>query len=91
VFRVRVSLNPSSPGYWPVNLTRGNIFFSRGLERCRPSLYEPRRHCLLLLFAGWSLSVIPLTAADLDHAETVSPKHVVEAVQYGSLDRNYWS
>ena len=31
------------------------------------------------------------TIADLDHAERVSAKHLAEAVQYRSLDRNYWS
>jgi magnesium chelatase family protein len=31
------------------------------------------------------------TIADLDNAERVSAKHLAEAVQYRSLDRNYWS
>jgi magnesium chelatase family protein len=31
------------------------------------------------------------TVADLGEAERVSAKHVAEAVQYRSLDRNYWS
>ena len=31
------------------------------------------------------------TIADLDGSGTVSAKHVAEAVQYRSLDRNYWS
>jgi magnesium chelatase family protein len=31
------------------------------------------------------------TVADLDHSPTVSAKHVAEAVQYRSLDRNYWN
>jgi magnesium chelatase family protein len=31
------------------------------------------------------------TIADLDHAETVSAKHLAEAVQYRNLDRNYWT
>jgi magnesium chelatase family protein len=31
------------------------------------------------------------TIADLDESAAVSAKHVAEAVQYRSLDRNYWS
>src|SRR5271154_4630660 len=31
------------------------------------------------------------TIADLDHADCVSAKHLAEAVQYRSLDRNYWT
>jgi magnesium chelatase family protein len=31
------------------------------------------------------------TIADLDRKEQVSAKHLAEAVQYRSLDRNYWS
>jgi magnesium chelatase family protein len=31
------------------------------------------------------------TIADLGGAPTVESKHVAEAVQYRSLDRNYWS
>jgi len=31
------------------------------------------------------------TIADLDHSEPVSAKHLAEAVQYRSLDRNCWS
>jgi magnesium chelatase family protein len=30
------------------------------------------------------------TVADLDHAQDISSKHLAEAVQYRSLDRNYW-
>jgi magnesium chelatase family protein len=31
------------------------------------------------------------TVADLDSAERVSAEHLAEAVQYRSLDRNYWA
>jgi magnesium chelatase family protein len=31
------------------------------------------------------------TIADLDYAESVTAKHLAEAVQYRSLDRSYWS
>jgi magnesium chelatase family protein len=31
------------------------------------------------------------TVADLDESGHVSTKHLAEAVQYRSLDRNYWT
>jgi magnesium chelatase family protein len=31
------------------------------------------------------------TVADLDHAPNITTKHLAEAVQYRSMDRNYWN
>ncbi|MFV0445923.1 MAG: magnesium chelatase, partial [Planctomycetaceae bacterium] len=31
------------------------------------------------------------TIADLDHSDVIEPQHLSEAINYRTLDRNYWS
>jgi magnesium chelatase family protein len=72
---------------------------TRGFYNSRMPTRLIRRHCALDAAGERSLSArahdrilkVSRTIADLDEAAGVTAKHIAEAVQYRSLDRNYWS
>jgi magnesium chelatase family protein len=72
----------------PVRLIRQNCALDASGER---TLEMAVRRMGLSARAHDRILKVARTVADLDGAESVSAKHVAEAVQYRSLDRNYWS
>ena len=57
-----------------------------------------RKHCALdeagertLEMAVRRMGLSARAVADLDESPNVTAKHLAEAVQYRSLDRNYWT
>ena len=84
-----------------VQLERGhsNARMPTRLIRKQCALDEAGERTLEMAMRRLSLSArahdrilkVARTVADLDGAESVTSKHVAEAVQYRSLDRNYWN
>jgi len=72
----------------PVRLIRSQCALDASGER---TLEMAVRRMGLSARAHDRILKVARTIADLDAAEAVSAKHVAEAVQYRSLDRNYWS
>ena len=83
-----------------VQLARGylNAEMPSSLIRKRCALDDAGERTLEMAVRKMGLSArahdrilkVARTIADLDESEAVSAKHVAEAVQYRSLDRNYW-
>ena len=75
--------NAQMPARWIRKLCRLDDAGERTLEMAVQRLgLSARAHDRVLKVAR--------TIADLGGAETLAAKHVAEAVQYRSLDRNYW-
>ena len=67
------------------------------MPACLPAKSAPSAHWTTRASAPWNwrsaawASPPAPTVADLDHSPAVTAKHLAEAVQYRSLDRNYWT
>jgi magnesium chelatase family protein len=79
-------------GYQNARMPVGNIRKDCALDETGERTLEmAMRRMSLSARAHDRILKVSRTVADLDGSPTVAAKHVAEAIQYRSLDRNYWT